>query len=140
MINFLVIEFGEIPGLLALFPFLLIGSYTLFTNLKKYLKMNKKNEIQVSGEIVSYVEEEINNTIYYSPVYRYQYTGNDYLVTSSSRLTEKNELGKSVMLMINKNNPNVVSEDEKNYIPAMLLLGSVFVLVPLLILIIIIIK
>ena len=140
MINFLVIEFGEMPGLLALVPFISIGAYTLFTYLKKYLKMNKNNEIQISGEIVSYAEEDIDNVKYYSPVYRYQYNGIEYLTTSSSRTTEKNELGKPVMLIINKNNPNIMSDNEKNYIPSMILLGSIFFLISLLILILIIIK
>lgn len=140
MINFLVIEFGEIPGLLALVPFISIGAYTLFTYLKKYLKMNKNNEIQISGEIVSYAEEDIDNVKYYSPVYRYQYNGIEYLTTSSSRTTEKNEFGKPVMLIINKNNPNIMSDNEKNYIPSMILLGSIFFLISLLILILIIIE
>lgn len=140
MINFLVIEFGEMPGLLALVPFIGIGAYTLFTYLKKYLEMNKNNEIQISGEIVSYAEEDIDNVKYYSPVYRYQYNGIEYLTTSSSRTTEKTELGKPVMLIINKNNPNIMSDNEKNHIPSMLLLGSIFFLISLLILILIIIK
>ena len=140
MINFLVLDIGEIPGLLALLIFIGVGVHTLFTYLKKYLKMKKNNEIQISGEIASYAEEEIDNVKYYSPVYRYQYNGVEYLITSSSRSTEKNGLGQPVTLTINKNNPNVISEDEKNYIPTMILLGSVFILVPLLILILIIIE